>query len=163
MFPAQCQVSSLVYHGLRRTFQALIARMHSRSHLKTYFLIAVMVIAGPIGNLLLAKGMKQIGEVHYWPPSELQPVFIRIFSSLTIWIGIASLIAFVVSFMLALSVADYSYVQPAAALGYFVIAVLGVLVLHEKVSPLHWAGIVVICLGVSFIRGTDPRTTESTN
>jgi drug/metabolite transporter (DMT)-like permease len=41
--------------------------------------------------------------------------------------------------------------------------VLGVLVLHEKVSPLHWAGIVVICLGVSFIRGTDPRTTESTN
>jgi drug/metabolite transporter (DMT)-like permease len=90
-------------------------------------------------------------------------VFIRIFSSLTIWIGIASLIAFVVSFMLALSVADYSYVQPAAALGYFVIAVLGVLVLHEKVSPLHWAGIVVICLGVSFIRGTDPRTTESTN
>ncbi|HSY14336.1 MAG TPA: hypothetical protein VK976_19270 [Verrucomicrobiae bacterium] len=137
--------------------------MHSRSHLKTYFLIAVMVIAGPIGNLLLAKGMKQIGEVHYWPPSELLPVFIRIFSSLTIWIGIASLIAFVVSFMLALSVADYSYVQPAAALGYFVIAVLGVLVLHEKVSPLHWAGIVVICLGVSFIRGTDPRTTESTN
>jgi drug/metabolite transporter (DMT)-like permease len=145
------------------SLQALIARMHSRSHLKTYFLIAVMVIAGPIGNLLLAKGMKQIGEVHYWPPSELLPVFIRIFSSLTIWIGIASLIAFVVSFMLALSVADYSYVQPAAALGYFVIAVLGVLVLHEKVSPLHWAGIVVICLGVSFIRGTDPRTTESTN
>ena len=161
--PQHSQLCSLVYHGLRRISQALIARMHSRPHLKTYFLISIMVIAGPIGNLLLAKGMKQIGEVHYWPPSELLPVFLRIFSSPTIWIGIASLIAFVVSFMLALSVADYSYVQPAAALGYFVIAVLGVLVLHEKVSPLHWAGIVVICLGVSFIRGTEPRTTESSN
>src|SRR5579862_2798653 len=137
--------------------------MHSRPHLKTYFLIAVMIVAGPIGNLLLAKGMKQIGEVHYWPPSELLPVFIRIFSSATIWIGIATLITFIVSFMLALSVADYSYVQPAAALSYFVIAVLGVMVLHEKVSPLHWAGIVVICLGVSFIRGTNPRTTENSN
>ena len=43
------------------------------------------------------------------------------------------------------------------------IAVLGVLVLGETVSPLHWAGIVVICLGVSFIRGTNPRTTETPN
>jgi drug/metabolite transporter (DMT)-like permease len=137
--------------------------MHNRPHFKTYILIAIMVIAGPIGNLLLAKGMKDIGAIRYWPPSELLPVFVRIFSTWTIWIGIASLIAFVVAFMLALSMADYSFVQPAAALSYFVIAVLGVLVLGEKVSPLHWAGIVVICMGVSFIRGTPPRTTENPN
>jgi drug/metabolite transporter (DMT)-like permease len=137
--------------------------MHTRPHFKTYILIAMMVIAGPIGNLLLSKGMKQLGPIQYWPPAELFGVFVRVFSSWTIWIGIASLIAFVVSFMLALSVADYSYVQPAAAVGYLVIAVLAVLVLHERVSPLHWAGIVVICLGVSFIRGTNPRTTETSN
>ena len=101
--------------------------MHNRPHFKTYILIAIMVIAGPIGNLLLAKGMKDIGAIRYWPPSELLPVFVRIFSSWTIWIGIASLIAFVVAFMLALSMADYSFVQPAAALSYFVIAVLGVM------------------------------------
>jgi multidrug transporter EmrE-like cation transporter len=136
-------------------------RMHSRPHLKTYILIAIMVIAGPIGNLLLAKAMKNAGAVQYWPPSDLFDTFLRVFGHWTIWIGILSLIGFIVAFMLALSVADYSFVQPAAALGYFVIAVLGVLVLHESVSPLHWAGIVVICLGVSFIRGTNPRTTES--
>jgi drug/metabolite transporter (DMT)-like permease len=135
--------------------------MHSRLHLKTYLLIAVMIVAGPLGNLLLAKGMKQVGEIRYWPPSQLLPVFVRVFGSLTIWIGIACLITFIVAFMLALSFADYSYVQPAAALGYLVIAVLGVVVLGEKVSPLHWAGIAIICLGVSFIRGTHPRTTEN--
>lgn len=122
-----------------------------------------MVVAGPIGNLLLAKGVREVGPIHYWPGSELLSAFVRIFSSWTIWIGIAALIAFVISFMLALSLADYSYVQPAAALGYLVIAILGVLVLHEKVPPLHWAGIIVICLGVSFIRGTDPRTTEKSD
>jgi len=137
--------------------------MHNRPHFKTYILIAVMIIAGPIGNLLLAKGMKNIGPIRYWPPSELLPVFLHVFSTWTIWVGIASLIAFVVAFMLALSMADYSFVQPAAALSYFVIAVLGVLVLGEKVSPLHWAGIFVICLGVSAIRGTPPRTTENSN
>lgn len=135
--------------------------MHNRPHFKTYFLIAIMIVAGPIGNTLLAKGMKQLGPVGYWPPAELLSVFLRVFGSWTIWIGIASLIAFIVSFMLALSVADYSYVQPAAALSYALVAMLGVLVLGETVSPMHWVGIGVICLGVSFVRGTNPRTTET--
>jgi drug/metabolite transporter (DMT)-like permease len=120
-----------------------------------------MVIAGPIGNLLIAKAMKQTGPIKYWPPSELLHVFLKVFGGLTIWAGIACLIAFIVSFMLALSLADYSYVQPAAAFSYVMIALLGVFVLGETVSPLHWAGIAVICLGVSFIRGTPPRTTEN--
>lgn len=135
--------------------------MHSRLHAKTYFLIAVMVVAGPVGNLLLAKGMKQVGEIKLWPLSGLVPVFFRIFGSLTIWIGIASLIAFIVAYMLALSLADYSYVQPAAALGYAVVAILGAIFLREAVSPLRWVGIAFICAGVSFIRNTHPRTTEA--
>ncbi len=122
-----------------------------------------MIVAGPVGNVLLAKAMKSVGQVRYWPPVRLFDTFLRVFGSWTIWIGILSLIAFIVAFMLALSVADYSFVQPAAALSYFVIAVLGVLVLHEKVAPLHWVGIAIICLGVSFVRGTNPRTTESSS
>jgi len=135
--------------------------MHTRLHLKTYVLIAIMVIAGPIGNLLIAKGMRQTGDIPLWPPSALLPAFFRVFGSLTIWVGIASLLTFIVAYMLALSLADYSFVQPAAALGYGVVAVLGYVFLHEKVSPLHWLGIAVICCGVVFIRDTHPRTTET--
>lgn len=119
------------------------------------------MFAGPVGNLLLAKGMKQVGEVRIWPPSALAPVFLRVFGSITIWTGIAFLITFIAAYMLALSLADYSYVQPAAALSYAVIAVLGAIFLRETVSPLRWAGIALICAGVSFIRGTNPRTTET--
>lgn len=135
--------------------------MPKNPHAKTYALIGIMVLAGPVGNLLVAKAMHQIGKVHFWPPAQLFPVFPKIFSSLTLWAGIACLITFTVAYMLALSLADYSFVQPAAALSYVIIAVLGVLVLNESVSLLHWVGIGVICLGVAFIRGTDPRTTES--
>jgi len=135
--------------------------MTSRLHVKTYILIAVMVIAGPIGNLLLAKGMKQVGAVKLWPLSDLLPVFLRVFGSATIWIGILCLLAFISAYMLALSLADYSYVQPAAALGYGVVAILGVVLLHESVSLVRWIGIALICGGVSFIRNTNPRTTES--
>jgi len=135
--------------------------MHTRLHAKTYFLIAVMVVAGPVGNLLLAKGMKQVGEIKIWPLAGLLSVFLRVFGSITIWAGIVFLIGFITAYMLALSLADYSYVQPAAALGYAVIAILGAFFLHEAVSPLRWAGIAFICAGVSFIRGTNPRTTET--
>lgn len=135
----------------------------SRLRLKTYILIAIMVVAGPIGNLLMAESVRDIGHVKFWPPSQLLPVFLHVFGGLTVWAGIACLIAFIVAYMLALSIADYSYVQPAAALSYGVVAGLGFLVLHEKVSPMSWAGIAVICFGVAFIRNTHPRTTENPN
>jgi drug/metabolite transporter (DMT)-like permease len=141
--------------------EELTTGMHTRLHVKTYLLIAIMVVAGPVGNLLIAKAMKQLGQVKFWPVSALLAVFVRAFSSFTIWAGIACLLAFIAAYMLALSMADYSFVQPAAALGYGVVAALGVFVLGEPVSPLHWAGIAVICLGVSFVRNTHPRTTEN--
>ena len=131
-----------------------------RLHLKTYLLIAVMVIAGPLGNVLLGKGMKHIGEPTIWPPLQLLHTGMNIFASASIWLGIGSLITFFVAYMLVLSWADYSFVQPASSLAYGIVALLGYLLLGEKVSPLRWAGIAIICLGVFVVGRTNPRTTE---
>ena len=129
-------------------------------HLKTYLLIAVMVIAGPLGNVLLGKGMKRIGEPAIWPPLQLLHTASNIFTSASIWLGIGSLIAFFVAYMLVLSWADYSFVQPASSLAYGIVALLGYLLLGERVSPLRWAGIAIICLGVFVVGRTNPRTTK---
>ena len=129
-------------------------------HLKTYLLIAVMVIAGPLGNVLLGKGMKHVGEPAIWPPIELLHTASKIFTSASIWMGIGSLITFFVAYMLVLSWADYSFVQPASSLAYGIVALLGYLMLGERVSPLRWAGIAIICLGVFVVGRTNPRTTE---
>jgi len=136
---------------------------HKRLHLKTYLLILVMTIAGPLGNLMLGKGMKNIGKVttKISSPGELVHVLARILSSGTIWLGIASLLTFFVAYMLVLSWADYSYVQPASAIAYGVVALLATLLLGEVVSPLRWAGIAIICLGVFVVGHTNPRTTEN--
>jgi drug/metabolite transporter (DMT)-like permease len=133
---------------------------HKPLHLRTYFLIVVMVIAGPLGNVLLGKGMKHIGELAIWPPLQLLHTGLNIFTSASIWLGIASLITFFVAYMLVLSWADYSFVQPASSLAYGMVALLGYLMLGERVSPLRWAGIAVICLGVFLVGRTNPRTTE---
>jgi len=81
----------------------------------------------------------------------------RVFVSLPIWLGILSLITFFVAYMLVLSWADYSFVQPVSSVAYGVVALLGWLVLGEKVSALRWAGIAVICLGVFVVSRTGAR------
>jgi hypothetical protein len=129
-------------------------------HLKIYLPIAVMVIAGPLGNVLLGKGMKHTGKLPAWPPSQLLHAGLNIFTTGAIWLGIASLFTFFVAYMLALSWADYSFVQPASSLAYGMVALLGYWILGERVSPLRVVGIAVICLGVFVVGRTNPRTTE---
>lgn len=133
---------------------------YTKLHLKTYLAIGVMIIAGPLGNVLLGRGMKQVGKVPIWPPSQVMHAGLRIFACGPIWLGIASLITFFVAYMLALSWADYSFVQPASSLAYGIVAFLGYWMLNEKISPLRWAGISVICLGVFVVGRTNPRTAE---
>jgi drug/metabolite transporter (DMT)-like permease len=128
--------------------------------LKTFLLIAVMVIAGPLGNVLLGMGMKHMGSLPLWPPPAVVHTALHIFTTETIWLGIASLITFFVAYMLVLSWADYSFVQPASSLAYGVVALLGYWLLGEQVSPLRWAGIAVICLGVLVVGRTSPATTS---
>lgn len=129
-------------------------------HFKTYALILLIVIFGPLGNLLLGKGMKGLGTKPAWTPDELARFVTFVLKSEVIWLGIGSLIVFLAAYTLVLSWADYSYVQPASAFAYGTAALLGHFVLGEMVSAVQWAGIMVICLGVFIVGRTPPRTTE---
>ncbi len=120
-----------------------------------------MAIAGPLGNVLLGKGMKEVGPVDPWPLSRLPHVFTRVFTTGAIWLGVVSLLVFFAAYMIVLSWADYSYVQPASSIAYAVVAVLAATWLGEVVPPLRWAGIVVICIGVFLVGHTHPSTTEN--
>jgi drug/metabolite transporter (DMT)-like permease len=129
------------------------------SHIKTYLLIGVIIIAAPLGNVFLGKGMKAIGTLAIWPPAELLHAGAKILGSGSIWLGIALLMTFFAAYMLVLSWADYSFVQPASSLSYGVVALFSYLLLGEHVSPMRWAGIAVICLGVFVVGRTNPKTT----
>ena len=86
---------------------------------------------------------------------------LHIFASGTIWLGVASLITFFVAYLLVLSWADYSYVQPASSFSYAVVALLGYFLLGESITPLRWVGIAVICMGVFVVGRTSPRSSPS--
>jgi len=131
-------------------------------HFKTYVLLLLMVTFGPVGDALLGKGMKIVGVPPAWTPNELFHFFFRAFTSGIVWLGIASLLTFFISYTLVLSWADFSYVQPASAIAYAIVALLGHFLLDEYVSPTRWIGIAIICLGVLFVGNTALTTTERT-
>ena len=61
------------------------------------------------------------------------------------------LIGFFASYLTALSWADLTFVLPATAFGYVIIALLARFWLHESISLERWAGIVLVTLGVGFV------------
>ena len=73
--------------------------------------------------------------------------------------GIALLIGFFACYLTALSWADLTFVLPATAFGYVIVALLSRFWLHDTISPERWAGIVLITLGVGFV-ANGPSSTE---
>lgn len=122
-------------------------------------MVLAMVVCANVGDLLLKRGMAQIGAVELTPQGIAQAFRLTV-TNATIWLAIFFLIGFMVSYMTVLSWADYSYVMPAGAFGYAVLTFLAVIFLHESVSSRRWVGVVLICVGVLLVGQTKPRTTE---
>jgi len=127
---------------------------------KTLAAVALMVMCSSMGDILLSRGMKQIGAVNISSAGALGQTFVRILINGSVWTGIALLIFCTMIYMIVLSWADYSFVQPSAAFSYAIVPVLGYLVLGEPVKTIRWAGVLFIVLGVFLISRTAPRTTE---
>ena len=129
-----------------------------RLRFKTLFMVLLLVLCANAGDLMLKRGMLQIGAVSLnW--SGLGHALKLTIHNPTIWLGIVFLLGFMVSYMTVMSWADYSYVMPAGAFGYAILTLLAVVFLHEKVSLQRWAGVLFICVGVILVGQTKPRTT----
>jgi drug/metabolite transporter (DMT)-like permease len=130
-----------------------------RLQLKTIPMILISITLGPLGNVFLGKGMKTVGPVVSGRVHDIIPIVSRVLASGYIWLGISCLLGFFIAHMLLLTWADYSYVQPATSLSYLSISILSYLLLGERISPLRWIGVTVICLGVLLVGRTPPSTT----
>jgi EamA-like transporter family len=128
---------------------------------KTFALLALMVTFGSVGDVLLSQGMKRLGGLHSWSPERAVAFFARAFDTGIVWLGIAMLMLFLVSYMIVLSWADFSYVSPASAIGYVLVALMGYFFLGEHVPTTRWIGVGLICLGVIVVGGTHLNTTQN--
>lgn len=118
---------------------------------KTLVIMLLAVTAGTIGDLLLAKGMKEMGDVS---AMNLRGMLAAAYQALTtpkLVIGTFMLAIFFFLWLAVLSWEDLSVALPMQALNYVLVAFLSQYFLGEIVSPLRWAGTVLVCIGVIMI------------
>ncbi|MDD3580579.1 MAG: EamA family transporter [Desulfobacca sp.] len=118
---------------------------------KTLLTLIIAIISVSIGDVLLSRGMKQIGAVSSCHPRELLKLGMQIFSHPTIIVGILCLAVFFFLWLAVLSWSDLSFALPLTALSYVVTAFLAQYLLQEDITPIRWAGTVLICMGVALV------------
>jgi drug/metabolite transporter (DMT)-like permease len=126
---------------------------------RTLALTALAVLLNSVGNVLLKIGMRRIGEISSFSPHVLRSVASQASTSGMLWLGVAVLTLFFVCYLVLLSWADYSYIQPASAGGYAIVPLFGWLLGGEQVGALRWSGVFFICVGVVLVGRTCARTT----
>jgi ceramide glucosyltransferase len=110
--------------------------------------LALLVLTGAAGDLLLSKLMTRIGEVKL---SSLRPLVrtgLRVVQDATFWVAILLLTISFFSLLALFSWAPVSFVVPATALGYIVGTFAARFILRERVNVTRWTGVAFVCIGV---------------
>ena len=122
--------------------------------LKTVALVLIAAVIGGTGHVLLAKGMKSVGDLTEAPGHRVGAMIGRAVSSPWLLMGVALQATFFLMYLTLLSRADVSQVLPMTAIDYVVVALLAQSLLGEAVTPARWAGIGLIVAGVFLVSRT---------
>jgi len=109
------------------------------------------VTAGTIGDILLTKGMKELGDLSVMNLRGIMAAAYQALTSPKLVFGTVMLAVFFFLWLAVLSWEDLSVALPMQALNYVLVAFLSQYFLGEVVTPLRWAGTVLVCIGVVLI------------
>ena len=124
-------------------------------HVYTWSGILVVVFFSVVGDILIARAMKQVGDVHaIVKRSGVWTVVGRVLSNSNFFLGVAAMAVAFFSLLFALSWGDVSLVAPAAAsLTFIGNAFAAKIFLHERVDRRRWIAAVLVAAGVALLAG----------
>ncbi len=111
----------------------------------------LIIGAGTGGELCVTRAMKAVGEVKDFRPVALVGVIARALRVPWMWVGLALMGTAFFSLLAMLSRENVSLVVPVTALSYGAGALGGKFFLGEQVSPRRWAGVLLVCIGVTLV------------
>src|SRR4051794_22963036 len=125
------------------------------NHLYTWSGIIVVVCFSVLGDIMMSRSMKQVGDVHALGRRfGLGTVLCRIFSNSTFFLAVGAMALAFFSLLFALSWGDVSLVAPAAAsLTFIGNAFAAKIFLHEKVDRRRWLAALMVAAGVALLAG----------
>lgn len=124
-------------------------------HLYTWSGIAVVVFFSVVGDIMITRAMKQVGDVHeLWQRSGPWSVLNRVLTNTSFFLGVTGMAMAFFSLLFSLSWGDVSLVAPAAAsLTFIGNAFAAKVFLHEKVDRQRWIAAFLVAAGVALLAG----------
>lgn len=115
--------------------------------------IAAIVLTSAIGDLLLARAMKQVGDVGaLWRRTGLWVVVGRILRKPYFLLGVMAMTVAFYSLLFGLSWGDVSLVAPASASLTFIANAVGAKIfLHERLDRRRWLAALFVAAGVALL------------
>ncbi|MDR1727765.1 MAG: DMT family transporter [Acidobacteriota bacterium] len=115
--------------------------------------IAMVIATGAaaLGQILVSKGMKEVGSLETYAPLALASYFWHALCNPYVIGGTILNAVFYFLFLAALSWTNVTVALPMTAIEYGFAAVLAVLILKEGVPPVRWMGIAMVIVGVILI------------
>jgi drug/metabolite transporter (DMT)-like permease len=119
----------------------------------TWSTIVIMVLSTTVGDILLARAMKQVGDLGELRRTRGLTAVVK--AAMLNANMLAALFFFAVGFftlLISLSWADLSLVVPAtASLTFVTNAIAAKLFLRENVDTRRWVANILVCIGVALL------------
>lgn len=119
--------------------------------IKIFMLLAVALVVEATGLVLIRKGMIEVGEISTFNIKALFAIFLQMITNKTLILGVFFNAIYFGLFLTLLSWAELSFILPLTAVGYLMSGSFAQYFLLEHVSPLRWAGTLLIVAGVFLI------------
>ena len=116
-----------------------------------WLLVAIIVAATTIGELLQAMAMKRHGEIHDFRPGAIGRLLAILARNKFVVAAVVAMAVSFFAFMALLSVSDLSFAVPATAATYVIETILAKFLLKEHVGMCRWAGASLVACGVALL------------
>jgi drug/metabolite transporter (DMT)-like permease len=122
-----------------------------RNKRKCLIAMTFAVIFLALGDVSLSKGMKAVGSGSF---ADVWHVVLATVTSPYVIGGVVLLIGFLALYLTSLSWESLSFVLPLTAAAYVIVTIMAFFFLGEAVSPLRWAGSLLVTAGVAMVART---------
>jgi bacterial/archaeal transporter family protein len=119
--------------------------------MKTAFMILIVVLSTSAGEVLIARGLRQVGEISTLKPGRLLRLGRQVLRNPNFLLGLLSMAVSFFTFLTVLSWENLSYTVPATSLSYVVSTLGAKFVLRERINLGRWIGTLLVCLGILLI------------
>ena len=118
---------------------------------KWILLFVIGIMFESTGLVFLKKGMMTVPEVRPLTVSKAFSVVKTAATNGQILLGVFCQAVFFACLLVLMTQADISFLWPLTGLGFVVATLAGIIFLHEHVSSVRWAGVILSMVGAALI------------